>query len=261
MLHSLLFVLPAFELLVQATEGYSQLSTPPHRRQLMTCDQIYGNGSIPCGGSDSTWCYNPNLGQTCCPLDSGFCNSGSYCAPVAGYCCFEDEDLATCAERAGFDLPNGTANSRIPDPGPVMAGPSRSSRTFTVTPFLTAGPRPTLTNTPDPDGDLSGWPSNDPFEEPFDAQTFTVELPATCHETRSFSASVVVQISNTTVSLLTPTSTSVLPSVEASTSVLPLVRVSIAVKEGRSLIGSILVVAAVSVRICELLVGDGDLRV
>lgn len=59
-------------MLAEASEIYHHLPLPlppsaasRTRRQVTTatCDQTYGNGSIPCGGSDSTWCYNPSLGQ------------------------------------------------------------------------------------------------------------------------------------------------------------------------------------------------------
>ncbi|GAW18229.1 hypothetical protein ANO14919_077030 [Xylariales sp. No.14919] len=248
MLYSLLFLLAAFESLAQATEGYSLLPKPSRRRQSTTCDQTYGNGSIPCGGLDSPWCYNPNLGQTCCPLDSGFCNDGSYCAPVAGYCCFEDEDLASCAQRAGFDLPN-VANYRITDPSPTMTGPMRVSRTFTVTPFLTANPVPTPTGIPDSDGEISMEPFDESFDEPpMGLQTtFTVKFPTTCHQTLPLSASVVVQITNASASRSTLASISTSPSVQASMPVSTLVHVSVAVKQSQALIGPIFVVAIASV--------------
>ncbi|KAI1356841.1 hypothetical protein F5Y01DRAFT_309386 [Xylaria sp. FL0043] len=143
MLYLSLLLLPAFGLLAQATEGYSPLSMPSRRRQLMTCDQTYGNGSTPCGEPERQLCYNPGLGQTCCKLDGGFCNEGSYCAPVAGYCCLEDEDLTECAERAGFELPNAAVNDYSATSGSAVVAPARVSRTFTVTPFLTPYPGPT----------------------------------------------------------------------------------------------------------------------
>jgi hypothetical protein len=33
------------------------------KRQLLSCEQTYGRGSINCGGSGSTFCFNPSLGQ------------------------------------------------------------------------------------------------------------------------------------------------------------------------------------------------------
>lgn len=49
--------------------------------------------------------------QTCCATDSGFCDAGRYCAPVAGFCCLEGEDLETCAKNAGFELPISVSNA------------------------------------------------------------------------------------------------------------------------------------------------------
>lgn len=63
MLYSSLFLLTAFELLAQAAESYPQFLTPAQKRQVMSCEQTYGNGSIPCGGEDTTTCFNPGLGQ------------------------------------------------------------------------------------------------------------------------------------------------------------------------------------------------------
>jgi hypothetical protein len=79
------------------------------KRQLMTCEQTYGSGSINCGAS--TFCYNPAAGQSCCQVDFGYCDKGSYCAPVAGFCCLENESLQDCARLAGFDLPGTVTQS------------------------------------------------------------------------------------------------------------------------------------------------------
>ncbi|KAI1420622.1 hypothetical protein F5Y12DRAFT_719378 [Xylaria sp. FL1777] len=241
MLYSSLFLLPAFELLAQATESYSPLSTSSRRRQLATCDQTYGNGSIPCGGLESTWCFNPNLGQTCCQLDGGFCNDGSYCAPVAGYCCLEDEDVAACAERAGFDLPNAAVNGYNTNPDPIVATQARVSRTFTVTPFLTAHPGPTPIDVPDSD--------IEPYTEPFDKSVsdflteFTVGYFTACRETPSASAPVVIQIANASTSSSHWASMSTSSSAQATASVSPLVQVSTATKEKEGRIGSFSVIA------------------
>lgn len=63
MLHSILLLVPAFGLVAQATELYWPLPTQYSEGQLMTCESTYGNGSIPCGGPESRWCFNPSLGQ------------------------------------------------------------------------------------------------------------------------------------------------------------------------------------------------------
>ncbi|KAI3329441.1 hypothetical protein HD806DRAFT_530832 [Xylariaceae sp. AK1471] len=225
MLCSSLLLLPAFGLLAQATESYSPVSALSRRRQLMTCGQTYGNGSIPCGGPQSTLCFNPGLGQTCCDVDRGFCGSGSYCAPVAGYCCLEGEDLTTCAENAGFDLPS-SATGQITTTVPTMVTSARASRTFTVTPFLAADPGPTLLIKPDTDADPSTELSTVPSTEPF-AVAFTEPSTTTCHETPSFTTPVVMPVSTTSLS--------------------PIVQVSVAVKENRALISTIAMVAVAGV--------------
>ncbi|KAI1493149.1 hypothetical protein F5X96DRAFT_267151 [Biscogniauxia mediterranea] len=48
---------------VFAKENYAPVFAAGHKRQLMTCEQTYGAGSMQCGGMDSRFCFNPNLGQ------------------------------------------------------------------------------------------------------------------------------------------------------------------------------------------------------
>ncbi|KAK6842134.1 hypothetical protein PG990_005874 [Apiospora arundinis] len=97
--------------LAAAMEKYMPLPNATlYQRQLISCEQTYGTGALNCGGESSRFCFKPNIGQTCCP-DSGYCDKGFYCAPVAKYCCAEGEDLATCARNAGFVLPASLACS------------------------------------------------------------------------------------------------------------------------------------------------------
>ncbi|KAI1828488.1 hypothetical protein F4861DRAFT_3034 [Xylaria intraflava] len=236
MLYSFLLVLPAFGVMAQATESYSPLPAPLRKRQLMTCDQTYGNGSIPCGGTESRWCFNPNLGQTCCQLDRGFCDKGSYCAPVAGYCCFEGEDLATCAKNAGFNLPGAA----IEIGRPMLTAPAEISRTFMVTPFLTAKPRPTPMGSPDTKAAFV----TEPLKESIG------DFPA-CHQAPASEAPVVVQISNTTVPTLLQLATSSSRPGPVPTSVSPVAQVSVAAGNNRKLARSIITIAIGSV--CALL--------
>ncbi|KAI1279144.1 hypothetical protein F5Y07DRAFT_406394 [Xylaria sp. FL0933] len=245
MLYSSLLLLPAFGLLAQATEGYSPLSMPSRRRQLMTCDRTYGNGSIPCGEPETRLCYNPGLGQTCCKLDGGFCNEGSYCAPVAGYCCLKDEDLTECAERAGFELPNAAVNDYSATSGSAVVAAARVSRTFTVTPFLTPYPGPTPINTQG--SDMQSYTKS--FEESMThimtQFTVTVGFPTACLGTPSSSAPAIVQVANATTSLSSWRSTSTASSVHTSASASPIVQVSTAAKASEGLIGSIFAIVAV----------------
>lgn len=48
-----------------ARESYAPLflNATITKRQEVTCDQVYGAGAQLCGGPDSTFCYNPTLGQ------------------------------------------------------------------------------------------------------------------------------------------------------------------------------------------------------
>ncbi|KAI1112458.1 hypothetical protein F5Y14DRAFT_269124 [Nemania sp. NC0429] len=229
MLFSLLLLVPTFGLLGGATETYARVSASSHKRQMKSCEETYGNGTVPCGGSDSTWCYNPDLGQTCCHLDGGFCNSGSYCAPVAGYCCPEDVDLSTCARINGFDLPN-SGLGHITTPDTSKATSTEVSRTFTVSPFLEPD------STPTPIFTLDSGADNAPGSFTALRTNVVAASSATCHEAPSFTNPVVIQISNTSAS----------PSMRPSTPVSPVIQVSISVERNRSLVSSIIIVLVAS---------------
>ncbi|KAK3903080.1 hypothetical protein C8A05DRAFT_33194 [Staphylotrichum tortipilum] len=71
----------------------------------LSCEETYGTGWERCGDQTSRLCYSPAFGQSCCEVDNGHCGKGTWCAPVAGYCCLDGEDLETCARNAGFELP------------------------------------------------------------------------------------------------------------------------------------------------------------
>jgi len=96
----------------------------PHKRAApLTCKQIFGVGSIQCGNSTS-FCFNPTQGQTCC-TDGGFCNAGSICAPVGGYCCPVGMSTSDCAKQAGFNLTTtitGTSTSGTSNIGGPLSG-------------------------------------------------------------------------------------------------------------------------------------------
>ncbi|KAI1409773.1 hypothetical protein F5Y13DRAFT_193033 [Hypoxylon sp. FL1857] len=130
-------------LLASAQEEYARISVMQRKRETVTCEQTYGNGSQPCGGSESTYCFNPSNGQSCCATDSGFCGSGKYCAPVAGYCCLEGEDLATCAQNAGFALPGSISNTSSTDSPDSAAATTVTAPALTVVPFLKESSVPT----------------------------------------------------------------------------------------------------------------------
>ncbi|KAK1769544.1 hypothetical protein QBC33DRAFT_556836 [Phialemonium atrogriseum] len=104
-----------------ATTGHQRTGLASAKRGLMTCEETYGQGWGRCGDETSIFCYNPSLGQSCCPTDFGYCDAGSYCAPVGGYCCVDGENLATCAKNAGFSLPpslvSGSDSATLEAPG------------------------------------------------------------------------------------------------------------------------------------------------
>ncbi|KAI1374131.1 hypothetical protein F4677DRAFT_180339 [Hypoxylon crocopeplum] len=134
MLAFLLLMLPWCGFAFVEQEKYAQLPIT-HKRQMPNCDQTYGEGSQQCGGAESSYCFNPTIGQSCCPTDNGFCDAGKYCAPVAGYCCQEGEDLATCAQNAGFVLPGSAPNASTTG-SPAMADSTTvAGPTVTVVPF------------------------------------------------------------------------------------------------------------------------------
>ncbi|KAL2270884.1 hypothetical protein VTJ83DRAFT_255 [Remersonia thermophila] len=74
-------------------------------RHDLTCAEAYGAGWIQCGEVTSNKCYNPELGHSCCSVDNSYCLQGTWCAPVAGFCCLNSESLEACAKNAGFKVP------------------------------------------------------------------------------------------------------------------------------------------------------------
>ncbi|KAI0120293.1 hypothetical protein F4776DRAFT_633596 [Hypoxylon sp. NC0597] len=142
-------------LLASAQEKYARISVMQLKRETASCEQTYGNGSQPCGGPESTFCFNPSNGQSCCATDSGFCGAGKYCAPVAGYCCHEGEDLATCARNAGFALPGSVSNTLSTDTPDSAQATTVGGPTLTVVPFLKESSVPTTEDIQDEDDPCS----------------------------------------------------------------------------------------------------------
>ncbi|KAI0446794.1 hypothetical protein F4803DRAFT_546941 [Xylaria telfairii] len=223
MLRSILLLVPAFGLVTQATELYWPLPAQHSGGQLMTCESTYGNGSIPCGGPESTWCFNPGLGQVCCP-DNGFCNGGSRCAPVAGYCCPEDNE--ECARTEESDKPSSAIKQS------TITSSTGAMRTFTVKPFLAASPRPTLTNTPKSNVEGMVEPSIEPLTE-FVAGSSTI-----CRGKPAISTPMVIQVSNTSASHpnQVPTSVSTVVQVSIAAESRPLISYIAAVAVGSAIV-------------------------
>ncbi|KAK4129335.1 hypothetical protein N657DRAFT_676975 [Parathielavia appendiculata] len=82
-----------------------QQDQPVKTKQYMSCEQTYGKGWETCGAPNSRSCYSPALGHSCCDVDNNYCGKGTWCAPVAGYCCSDSETLEACARNAGFEIP------------------------------------------------------------------------------------------------------------------------------------------------------------
>jgi len=46
--------------------SYSPLNVGnPFKRDVQTCEQSYGAGSVACGATDHGMCFNPSQGQVC----------------------------------------------------------------------------------------------------------------------------------------------------------------------------------------------------
>ncbi|KAI0890611.1 uncharacterized protein GGS22DRAFT_183957 [Annulohypoxylon maeteangense] len=169
----------------QEKHGHVRVSVV-HRRETPTCEGMYGSGSQTCGGPDSTYCFNPTSGQSCCEADHGFCDAGKYCAPVGGYCCFEGEDLATCAQNAGFTLPASISNSSSSAGANAMAGSATvASPTMTVAPFLKESSVP-------PSIDIENCGSPEPAEAIANSTTST---STTVPHTNTTTPTSLVQVS------------------------------------------------------------------
>lgn len=161
------------------------------RREVLSCEQTYGNGSVQCGPGESNFCYNPSAGQvslmfrrdalccccrhrcllwllyflllsipphtvspwvpltdheqSCCQTDFGFCGAGTYCAPVAGFCCLDGEDLVTCATKGGFTLPASVLpGAVVPDAASTGGGliPASTAAGGSLVPETAATPTP-----------------------------------------------------------------------------------------------------------------------
>ncbi|KAI0385845.1 hypothetical protein F5Y04DRAFT_276368 [Hypomontagnella monticulosa] len=163
-------------LLVSAREQYARISFSLQKRETASCEQTYGAGSQPCGEAASMFCFNPNLGQSCCATDSGFCGEGKYCAPVAGYCCLEGEDIETCAQNAGFAVPGSASNT---------SSTAAAGSTLVVTPFLTDAPMPTAVNVQD------GADAPCSFPAMVDVANLTTAVPTLVSHTNATTSPIV----------------------------------------------------------------------
>jgi hypothetical protein len=102
-----------------------------------TCAEACGAGYETCApANDQIHCFNPTVGEICCPdLSGSSCEAGYYCtADTQGetWCCPEGMDLATCASEYGID---GGLVSQTP--APVTSTSTSSSTSSTSAPATT----------------------------------------------------------------------------------------------------------------------------
>ncbi|ORY00102.1 hypothetical protein BCR34DRAFT_494877 [Clohesyomyces aquaticus] len=94
-----------------------------------TCQEACGPDSVQCPSNEGIYCFEPKLGEHCCPDGSGnSCDAGYYCThDGAGttYCCPDGSKLADCAaqysltvsliaETGSISLPTGAPSTIIP---------------------------------------------------------------------------------------------------------------------------------------------------
>lgn len=130
-----------------AGRSFDAAFAPLEKRALKSCAETYGPSSQQCGQKDSGFCFNPAVGQTCCTSDFGYCNKGSYCAPVPGFCCSDDQTVEECAEEVGFEIPptgtivrTATATAGLAGPTSGAASGSSPTRPATVPGKNSTGP-------------------------------------------------------------------------------------------------------------------------
>jgi hypothetical protein len=105
-----------------------------------TCSEACGGGYETCASSDNEiHCFNPTIGEVCCPSQSGdSCEADYYCTTDKQnetWCCPEGMDLETCAKA--YDVEGGLVSQTPP---PVTSTSTSSSSTTTETPTTTSVP-------------------------------------------------------------------------------------------------------------------------
>ncbi|KAL3449961.1 hypothetical protein BJX65DRAFT_305425 [Aspergillus insuetus] len=108
-----------------------------------------------CGTSG--YCYDPSIGQTCCPDGTWGCPSETFCLQD-GYCCPDGLDPETCAEQNGITL-----TSSDPEPTTTSSSSSSSSSSTPVIPTTTSEPPAT---TPPPSSSSAVPPTSTDTDVP-----------------------------------------------------------------------------------------------
>ncbi|RFU32696.1 hypothetical protein B7463_g3654, partial [Scytalidium lignicola] len=115
-----------------------------------TCAEACGPTTVQCPTSDgSISCYDPTIGQHCCPDGTGnACDEGYFCTKDASggtWCCPDGMDLASCA--AAYSL-TGSLLSETPTPSssvaPSTSAPGSTSATTSSTTSSTSSSTTTL---------------------------------------------------------------------------------------------------------------------
>ncbi|KAL2158903.1 hypothetical protein VTH06DRAFT_2933 [Thermothelomyces fergusii] len=114
-----------------------------------TCAEACGAGYETCvSNDDSTHCYNPTVGEICCPNQSGgTCDKGYYCtADKDGetYCCPEGMDVEECA--AVYNMP-GELTLQTPPPASSTSTSTSTTTTSSSTSTSTSSSSTTTTTT------------------------------------------------------------------------------------------------------------------
>ena len=79
-----------------------------HKRELMSCDETYGAGSVQCGDASAGMCYKPTQGEVCSPAPAGphrLRRSGGRRANHPTLCRLAARRTAATAGRARSALP------------------------------------------------------------------------------------------------------------------------------------------------------------
>lgn len=160
-----------------------------------TCSEACGAGYETCASSDDQiHCFNPTVGEICCPNQSGdSCQAGYYCtSDTKGetWCCPDAMDLAACA--ASYNVDGGLV-SQTP---PAVTTTSTTSSTSTSQP-------PTTTSSSSSSTTISSSSSSSSLIV-VERNTTSIAI-TTAAPTKSFAPSASYVPSNSTsISLVSP---------------------------------------------------------
>ncbi|KAH8820512.1 hypothetical protein F5884DRAFT_52395 [Xylogone sp. PMI_703] len=118
-----------------------------------TCAEACGPTYVQCPSNEGLSCFQPSLGQTCCPDGTGnACDEGYFCTKDTSggtWCCPDGMDLATCA--AAYSLTGSlvsetaTPTSSLP---PSTSAPASTTASTSSTPSQPPSSSPSSSSTP-----------------------------------------------------------------------------------------------------------------